>query len=360
MAYLDREYQSIKGEIDKAWEVTVRNGQFIGGDAVNAFESQLSKYLSDSYIVSCANGTDALLAAYLALDINAGDEVIMPAYGYISAYEMCKLIGAIPVLVDINDYYLIDVKQIENKISSKTKAIVVQHLFGQVANMDPILELRNRYSIKIIEDTAQSIGSNYRWKMAGTIGDIGTLSFFPTKNLGCYGDGGAIITNSQEMVASLSQICKHGQSKKYNHERIGMNSRLDTLQASILSAKLPHLSKWNARRTSIAQIYSESFASLENIATPSIATDSTHTYHQYTIKTQQRDQLQAYLKKRGIQSTIYYPKPIHEQRIHQPEGSYPMSERMACESLSLPISPFLKYEEIEMVIKSIVNWSRNE
>ncbi len=366
MAYLDRLYQQNKTALDEAWYKSVEVGRFIGGKAVKQFEQELSDYLQVNHVISCANGTDALLASLMALDIGPGDEVIMPAYGYISAFEMCLLLHAKPVLIDIDEFFHLDASLVESRITNATKAIVVQHLYGQMADMVRLTDISQEHQIPIIEDSAQAIGSTLQVegtgdKHAGTIGDIGTFSFFPTKNLGCFGDGGAIVTKNDDLAQKLRLICHNGQTTKYHHVIIGMNSRLDSLQAAILTAQLPELDRRNNRRKSQADRYHESLEKL-NVRLPQERSQAKHSYHQYCLLSPNRDQLQNYLKRQGIESIIYYPKAIHQQEvaIDYAAERYPQSELVAEQLLAIPVSPQLTLEEFNYVVDKIIHWSEHE
>jgi len=339
MAYLDRLYQENKTALDEAWFKSVEVGRFIGGQVVTQFEQELSDYLQVNHVISCANGTDALMASLMALDIGPGDEVIMPAYGYISAFEMCLLLQA---------------------------AIVVQHLYGQMADMVRLTNISQEHQIPIIEDSAQAIGSTLHVegageKNAGAMGNIGTFSFFPTKNLGCFGDGGAIVTDNGDLAHKLRLICHNGQTTKYHHAIIGMNSRLDSLQASILTAELPKLDLRNNRRKNQADRYNESLEKL-HIRRPQERYHAKHIYHQYCLLSPNRDQLKRYLKTQGIESIIYYPKAIHQQEvaIDYADERYPQSELVAVQLLAIPISPQLTSKELNYVVDKIIHWSEHE
>ncbi len=366
MAYLDRLYQENKTALDEAWFKSVEVGRFIGGQVVTQFEQELSDYLQVNHVISCANGTDALMASLMALDIGPGDEVIMPAYGYISAFEMCLLLQAKPVLVDIDEYFHLDASLVESKITTATRAIVVQHLYGQMADMVRLTNISQEHQIPIIEDSAQAIGSTLHVegageKNAGAMGDIGTFSFFPTKNLGCFGDGGAIVTDNGDLAHKLRLICHNGQTTKYHHAIIGMNSRLDSLQASILTAELPKLDLRNNRRKNQADRYNESLEKL-HIRRPQERYHAKHIYHQYCLLSPNRDQLKRYLKTQGIESIIYYPKAIHQQEvaIDYADERYPQSELVAAQLLAIPISPQLTSKELNYVVDKIIHWSEHE
>ncbi len=321
MVDLQSQYQKIKSEVDTAILSVIEQANFINGPEVSDFRSDLEKYLNVSHVIPCANGTDALQIALMSLSLKPGDEVITPSFTYIATTEVIALLGLTPVFVDVlPDTFCIDPSKIEEAITPKTKVIVPVHLYGQCADMDAILEIANKYNLKVIEDTAQAIGADYTHKngktsKAGTIGDIGCTSFFPSKNLGCYGDGGAMYTNDVHLASSLKKIANHGQVIKYHHEVVGCNSRLDTIQAAILKIKLPFLDSYCAARQKVAAFYDEAFSEVEQITTPFKAFNTTHVYHQYTIKLLgvDRKELIEYLNSHGIPSMIYYPLPAHKQ-----------------------------------------------
>ena len=323
MVDLKSQYKNIKEEINSAILNVIDKGQFIKGPEVTEFEENLKSYLNVKHVIACANGTDALQIAMMALNLKQGDEIIVPVFTYIASAEVIGLLGLKPIMVDVEpDTFCIDVTKMENVISSKTKAIVPVHLFGQCANMDEILDLANKYQLFVIEDTAQAIGSIYTFQdgskvSAGCMGDIGTTSFFPSKNLGCYGDGGALLTNNDELAESLRMICNHGQKVQYVHDIIGVNSRLDTIQAAILNVKLGQLRSYENSRNQAAKWYDNLLSGLDWLQIPKRRANSTHVFHQYTVKIKtgkaQRDAIRVEMGKLGIPTMIYYPIPLHQQ-----------------------------------------------
>ncbi len=358
-------YLDIKSEVDLAIQQVLDGTDFIQGKAVADFESSLSRYLGGTNVISCGNGTDALQIAMMALDFKPGDEVILPVHTYVATAEVIALLNLVPVFVDVDDVtFAIDVTQIEKKITSKTVAIVPVHLYGQCAPMTAILELAKKHKLHVIEDAAQSLGADYiladgtRMK-SGTMGVIGSTSFFPTKNLGAFGDGGALFTNDKALAEKIRMIANHGQKKKYHHEIIGVNSRLDTLQATILNVKLSRLDNYAAKRTAVADYYDEHLRGLKFIKTPERATYSTHVFHQYTIVVNgiDRDALKSYLGEKKIPSMIYYPVPLHFQRAYRREnagpGSFPVSERLSTTVLSLPIHTEMDNEQLSYICDTI-------
>jgi UDP-2-acetamido-2-deoxy-ribo-hexuluronate aminotransferase len=364
---LQSQYIRIKPEIDNAVLGVMDSCQFIGGDHVTNFASELEKYLGVNHVIPCANGTDALQIALMAIDAKPGDEILTPSFTYIATCEVIALLGLIPVFVEVDsNTFTIDIRDAKSKLTSKTIAIVPVHLYGQCADMDPIMDMANEAGIKVIEDTAQALGSTYNSKAgkisAGCIGDIGTTSFFPSKNLGCFGDGGALMTNNDDLAMKIRMISNHGQSKKYYHDSIGVNSRLDNLQASILCIKLQHLNEYIQKRNEAAEFYNKALANIEGIQTPTIAGHSDHGYHQYTLKLTgiDRDRLQSYLSERGIPTNIYYPLPAHLQKGYahygKSEGSLPITEKLTSEVLSLPIHTELDSEQLGHITNSIISF----
>lgn len=361
-------YQRIRDEMDNAVLNVIRSGQYINGEAVNKLAAALAAYTGSKYVIPCANGTDALRIALMALDLQPGDEVILPAFTYAAAAEAVAALRLIPVPVDVNPHtFNIDVNQMESVLSSKTKAIIPVHLFGQLADMEPIMQMACRYGLFVIEDNAQSIGSVYTFsdgvrKQAGTIGAIGILSFFPTKNLGCYGDGGALLTNDKVLAEKLRIITIHGQSQKYVHEIVGCNSRLDTIQAAVLLVKLAYLDSYIRKRQAIANIYDAGLKPLADLLEiPHCIPNSSHGYNQYTLKIKKnRDELQTYLKEKGIPSTVYYPLPLH----HQPAFRHLMrmgsdlsaSEKLCQTVLSLPMHTEIDEEQIQYIINQLIQY----
>ena len=368
IADLTAQYRRIKNEIDRAVLDVIGSGQYINGDAVRKLGTELSNYTGSKYIVPCANGTDALRIAMMALDLQPGDEVIVPAFTYAAAAESAALLQLIPVAVDVHPRtFNIDINRIEEAISPKTKAIVPVHLFGQTANMEPLMHIARRYNLFVIEDNAQSIGSVYTFsdgteKQAGTIGDIGILSFFPTKNLGCYGDGGALMTNDKTLAEKLRMITIHGQSQKYVHQIVGCNSRLDTLQAAILNVKLAYLDDYIQSRRKLASEYDAGLKMLSNrFDIPYCIPESTHIYNQYTlIIKENRDGLQQYLKEKGVPTTVYYPLPLHLQPAFKDlvrvAGDLSVSENLCRSALSLPMHTEMDEEQTQYVINQLIRY----
>ena len=360
MVDLKSQYLRLKSDIDRAIQECLDSSRFIGGEPVNSFENEFASYLGVNNVISCANGTDALQIALMALDLYPGDEVIVPAFTYVATAEVIGLLGLKPVMIDVNpDDFNIDVSQIEGAISSKTRAIVPVHLFGQCSDMDSIVEICSQYNISIIEDNAQSIGGTYKNRAkTGTIGHIGCTSFFPSKNLGCYGDGGAIYTNDDELGTKLRMIARHGQSKKYYHEVIGVNSRLDSIQANILRVKLKELDDFISRRNDVASFYDSELRDIEAIQIPKRSNNSDHVFHQYTMRVLdgQRDRLKAHLAEKGIPSMIYYPVPLYKQNAFKKYRSgapLPVTEMLCNQVLSLPMHTEMTEEQMQHICKSI-------
>ncbi|MDR0429037.1 MAG: DegT/DnrJ/EryC1/StrS family aminotransferase [Tannerellaceae bacterium] len=349
MVDLKAQYYRLKQELDTAMQEVLRNAHFINGPQVKAFASHLANYMDVAHVIPCANGTDAIQIALMSLNLQPGDEVIVPAFNYVAAAETVAMLGLIPVLVDVNaDTFNIDIHKIEQAISRRTKAIIPVHLFGQGCDMEPIMRIAEKYNLFVIEDNAQSIGASYKFssgktKRLGTIGHIGTTSFFPSKPLACYGDGGAVMTTDDSLAERLRLIANHGQVKKYQHKIVGCNSRLDTLQAAILDVKLKHLDEFTQARVQVAERYDSAFFHLSDIITPYKPLYTSHIYHQYTIriKNGKRDALQEWLKQKGIPSMVYYPAPLDKQeafRIHARKSGNLMIASQLCKTvLSFPI-----------------------
>ncbi|MDR0542675.1 MAG: DegT/DnrJ/EryC1/StrS family aminotransferase [Dysgonamonadaceae bacterium] len=368
MVDLTTQYERIQPDMDRAILDVIRSGRYIKGEAVAALAEDLKRYTGAKHVIPCGNGTDALQMALMVLDLQPGDEVIVPAFTYAACAEVIALLRLIPVLVDVDPgTFNIDVRKIEEAVSAKTKAIIPVHLFGQTADMEPLMEIARKHHLYVIEDNAQSIGSVYTFfsgekKQAGVIGDIGVLSFFPTKNLGCYGDGGALLTNNDILAGQLQMIASHGQSQKYRHERIGCNSRLDTLQAAVLRVKLPCLPAWILARRKAASLYDAGLKNLSRIETPECIPSSTHVYHQYTLKIGkgQRDGLQQYLKAKGIPSMVYYPLPLQEQpafrKIVRIGGDMSATEMLCRSVLSLPMHTELTGEQIKKIVEEMKSY----
>lgn len=356
------QYQRIKPEIDEAVANVLASTQFILGKEVGEFESAAASYLGTKYAIGCASGTDALQIAMMALGIGVGDEVITSPFTFVATAETIVLLGGTPVYVDIDPMtYNIDPSKIERAITGTTKAIIPVHLYGQPADMDPIMEIANRHGLKVIEDAAQAFGAEYKGRKAGNFGDIACFSFFPTKNLGAFGDAGMVTTNDQELAERMRMISLHGSRKKYQHEILGINSRLDTLQAAILKAKIKYVNAWNRSRQDFAGRYSRELKD-SGVITPYVMPGSTHIYHQYSIRLPRssgktRDALVAYLKSRGIPTAVHYPIPLHLQKafahLGKGEGEYPFSETVASEILSLPMHTELDEEQIEYIVRAI-------
>ena len=365
MVDLKGQYKKIKSEIDQAMISCVESSEFINGHSVSLFAENLAKYIQAKYVIPCANGTDALQIALMALDLKPGDEVIVPAFTYIATAEVIALLSLVPVLVDVdpNDFN-VNIESVKKAITAKTRAIVPVHLFGQCAGMEGLLQLALDNHIYVVEDAAQAIGAKYTFadgtvKQAGTMGNIGTTSFFPSKNLGCYGDGGALFTNDDSLAQRLKMISNHGQVKKYQHDIVGVNSRLDTLQAAILDIKLQHLDTYSRARNAVANYYDEKLQHINGLAIPFRTLLSTHVFHQYTIKVAKgkRDALKEFLLQKGISSMIYYPLPIHFQKAYEsnltPEGSFPVAENLCNEVLSLPMHTEMTTSMLDYVIDTI-------
>lgn len=357
MVDLKGQYEKIKEEIDNAALSVIESTKYINGPQVSAFADHLSEYLGGTFVIPCANGTDALQIALMALDCEPGDEIIVPVHTYVATAEVIALLNLTPVFVDVDkDTFNIDVNQIEVLITEKTKAIVPVHLYGQVADMEPLMKIALEHGIYVVEDTAQAIGAEYtcndgRILKAGTIGTIGTTSFFPSKNLGCYGDGGAMFTSDEKLAKRLKMMANHGQGKKYHHDEIGCNSRLDTIQAAILDIKLGHLDEYNAARQTAADRYNALLADVDEVVTPTVISKSTHVYHQYTLRVSEeidRDKVKEDLAEAGIPSMIYYPIPLHLQKAYRRdgfgEGSFPVTEELSRTVLSLPVHTELEEE----------------
>ena len=368
MVDLFGQYSKIKDEIDNAMQEVVNTTAFINGPQVGLFANELATFLNVKHVIPCANGTDALQIALMALELPAGAEIIVPTFNYVATAEVIALLGFKPVFVDsdVNNYNLL-VGAIEKAITDKTKAIMPVHLFGQCADMLNILKIAQKYNLYVIEDTAQAIGSTCDFydgevRYAGTIGHIGTTSFFPSKNLGCMGDGGAIFTNDDIFAAKIKTIANHGQRTKYMYDEVGVNSRLDTLQAALLRVKLARLRQYNQARKEAANFYNNFFSAYPFIQTPRTELWSDHVYHQYTLQVDadKRDGLKKYLESKRIPSMIYYPMPLH---LHQAylylgykEGSFPNAENISKKVISLPMHTELDNEQLLYICNSIIEY----
>jgi len=372
MVDLKGQYLNIKEEIDQATLSVIRDAQYINGPEVSKFTNELSQYLDGVYVIPCANGTDALQIALMALDLKPGDEVIVPSFTYVATAEVIGLLKLTPVMVDVDSSsFNITVESIKLAITPRTKAIVPVHLFGQCADMEPILALAMEYGLYVIEDTAQAIGASYTFndgviKKAGTMGHIGCTSFFPSKNLGCYGDGGAIFTMDSELANKIQMISNHGQEKKYVHKYIGVNSRLDTIQAAILRIKLRHLDNFSSARRSAAEKYDKLLNGIQNLIIPIRSNNSNHVFHQYTLKVSggKRDGLKKHLEDAGIPAMIYYPISLNEQEAYQSigivVGDLSVTRNLCSSVLSIPMHTELSDVQIEYITSSIINFFRNE
>jgi len=355
---LTQQYQQLQSKIDKAVLDVLSSGSYILGKNVQAFEQEIAEYCQVKKTIGLANGTDALHLALRALSIGSGDEVITTPFTFMATAGAIGLVGAKPVFVDIDSStYNIDVNRLIEKITPKTKAIIPVHLYGQPANMDPVLEIAKKYNLYVVEDCAQAIGATYKGKKVGSLGDIGCFSFFPTKNLGAFGDGGMTTTNSNYLAERIIALRNHGGKVRYHHDELGMNSRLDEIQAAILRVKLEHLDKWNARRREIAYEYNELLKDVEEVITPKELADTKCVYHQYTIQVPGRDQVHESLKQKGVMAMIYYPIPLHLQEVHKylgiQEGSLPVAETVANKVISLPIFPEITENQIKQVAEAV-------
>lgn len=365
MADLYSQYLKIKEEVDAAMQEVIRTTVFIKGGKVTEFEKHLSDYLHAS-VIACGNGTDALQIAFMALGFQPGDEVITSPFTFVATVEVLALLGLKPVFVDVDpDDFNIDVSLIEKAITPRTRAILPVHLFGQHAQMEKIMDIAKMHGLVVVEDAAQSLGSDYLFSngerhRSGTMGIIGCTSFFPSKNLGAFGDGGALFTRDEEMATRIRSIANHGMKVRYYYDRIGMNSRLDSLQAAILDVKLKHLDDYVAARQKAADWYDQHLQGVGDLITPVRRPWSTHSYHQYTIRTPQRDALHQYLKEKGIPSMVYYPKVIHLQEAYQylgyRKGDFPVSEMLTENVLSLPMHTELDEEQLEYITATIKNF----
>ncbi len=365
MVDLKGQYEKIKNEIDEAVINCVASTAYINGAQVKSFQENLENYLRVKNVVPCANGTDALQIAMMALDLKEGDEVIVPSFTFIATAEVVALLKLKPVMIEVDaNTFNVTAEIIERAITPHTKAIVPVHLFGQSCNMEAIMQVAGKHNLFIIEDNAQAIGSDFTFndgttRKAGTIGHVGTTSFFPSKNLGCYGDGGAIFTNDDELAAKMRMIANHGQSERYYHSVVGVNSRLDTIQAAILDIKLKHLDKYAAARQNAAAFYDDAFQNIEELQTPVREKKSTHVFHQYTlqVKNGKRAELQKYLAENGVPSMIYYPVPLYNQEAFKesgaPDFSLPVTEKLCDSVLSLPIHTEMTEDLLKFISEQV-------
>ena len=366
MVDLNGQYRKIRWQVNREIKKVIKSSSFINGPSVKQFQSNLENYLGVRHVIPCANGTDALQVALMSLNLKKGDEVITTNFSFASTIEVILLLGLKPVLVDIDPKtFNLNTSLIKSKINDKTKAIIPVHLFGQTCDMEKIVEIANKYNLYVIEDNAQALGSKYKFsnskkQFAGTIGDISTTSFFPSKNLGCYGDGGAIITNSDNLAYKLRGLVNHGMYERYYHDEVGVNSRLDSIQAAILNVKLKYLDKYNNRRQHSAKLYNEALNKFESIETPFVESDpDTHVYHQYTLKVKdgKRDDLAEHLLNNNIPFGIYYPLGFHEQKAYKQEFTndkdFPVTNKVKNEVISLPMHTELSKSQIKYITNTI-------
>ncbi|MEI7811059.1 MAG: DegT/DnrJ/EryC1/StrS family aminotransferase [Ignavibacteria bacterium] len=363
MVDLKRQYATIKNEIDSAVHDVIESTQFILGKHVGEFECGCAGYLNAKYALGCASGTDALQIIMMAMGIKPGDEVITTPFTFIATAETIAILGAVPVYVDIDEKtYNIDPKKIEAAITSKTKAVIPVHLYGQATDLDPIIEIAKKYNLSVIEDAAQAFGTEYKGKKVGALADAGATSFFPSKNLGAYGDAGMVFTNDEKLYEKMKMVAAHGSRERYIHEIPGINSRLDTLQAAILNVKLKYIEQWNKSREHNAKLYCERLSS-GNVIVPFVAEFSNHIYHQFSIRVQDRKGLQEFLASREIPVAVHYPVPLHHQPAfkHLSEGlKLPVVEKITQEIISLPMYPELSVEEIDYITSNILEFVGNK
>ena len=369
MVDLQGQYEPLKAQIQASFAEVLDSAAFINGPEVQAFQKELETYLQVKHVIPCANGTDALQIAMMGLGLKRGDEVITADFTFAATVEVIALLGLTPVLVDVDkDTFNINIEAIRKAITPKTKAIVPVHLYGRPANMEAIMQIAKEYNLYVIEDNAQAIGADFTWsdgrkQKVGTIGHVGATSFFPSKNLGCYGDGGAIFTNDDELAHILRGIVNHGMYIRYHHDVVGVNSRLDSLQACVLRAKLPHLDSYNQKRREAARLYTEGLQGNPNIITPEIPQgDTSHVFHQYTIRILggKRDALAEHLTKHGVPFGIYYPIPLHKQKAYEDsryrEADFPATNELVQEVISLPMHTELDEEQINFITKLITDF----
>ena len=361
MCDLHGQYNQIRDDINHAISEVISSCRFVKGEPVALFEQELASYLNVRHVIAVGNGTDALQIALMSLGLEPGDEVITPTFTFVATAEVVALLRLKPVFVDI-DYNTMTVTAdaIERAITPRTRAIIPVHLFGQNAEMEPILNVASRHNIPVIEDACQSLGASYMFsdgsvKKSGTMGTIGCTSFFPSKNLGCYGDGGALFTDDDALAARIRMIANHGMSVRYHHDLIGVNSRLDSIQAAILRVKLPHLDQYVAARQNAAKAYCEALMGNQRILLPAVNPQSTHSYHQFTLRCTDinRDDLRAHLTNLGIPSMIYYPIPLHRQKAYITAGDYPVADRLASQVISLPMHTTLTPTDIATITTAI-------
>lgn len=372
MVDLHKQYLKIKDDVDSAIEEVLNETAFIQGRQVKEFEAALATYTGARYVISCGNGTDALQIALMALDPKPGDEVILPVFTYVATAEVIALLRLTPVFVDVDPRtFNIDVEQAAANITERTRAIVPVHLFGQCADMEPLMGIARQHGIAIIEDAAQALGAQYRFadgtlRHAGVIGQIGCTSFFPSKNLACFGDGGAMFTNDDALAEKLRVTANHGQRVKYIHDLVGVNSRLDTLQAAILKVKLAHLDEYASARQRAAAHYDESLNGIDGLVLPLRAKNSTHVFNQYTVQIAngRRDALKAFLQEKGVPSMVYYPLPLHFQKAYKnPQygaGAFPVAEKLSESVLSLPVHTEMTTDQLDYICDVVRSFFRSQ
>ena len=369
MVDLNGQYRKIRWQVNREIKKVISSSSFINGPIVKDFQNNLQEYLNVRHVIPCANGTDALQIALMALDLKRGDEIITTNFSFASTIEVILLLGLKPVVIDIDPKsFNINPNLIQDKITKRTRAIIPVHLFGQSCRMEEILEIANKNNLQVIEDNAQALGSTYKFsnsqkQMSGTIGDIATTSFFPSKNLGCYGDGGAIFTNSDKLAYKMRGIVNHGMYERYYHDEIGVNSRLDSIQAAILNVKLKYLDKYNKRRQEAASLYNASFDRIDEIEVPFVESDiDSHVYHQYTLKINngKRDELADHLQKNKIPFGIYYPLGFHEQKAYKQEfisdNDFPETNKVKDQVISLPMHTELTKKQIKFITNTIISF----
>lgn len=369
MVDLKGQYAEIKEEIKTEFDRVLDSAAFINGPLVKEFQQDLEAYLKVKHVIPCANGTDALQVAMMAYDFPKGTEILVPSFTYVATVEVIALLGFKPVFVEVEaDSFNIDLSDLESRITENTRAVVPVHLYGQCANMEGLMKIAQKHGLAVLEDTAQAIGADYTFsdgsvEKAGTIGHIGATSFFPSKNLGCYGDGGAIMTNDDDLAAKMRMIVNHGQSKRYYHDSIGVNSRLDSLQAAVLKVKLKRLDQYNEARRAVADRYDSAFSNTDKILTPYQSEFSSHVYHQYTVKLANgidRNGLNEFLSEKGIPSMIYYPVPNHLQKAYRyfgyMEGDFPVTEDLCSRVISFPIHTEMEEEQQDLIINGVLEY----
>ena len=367
MVDLHTQYQHIKSDIDAGIQRVLDSAAFVKGPIVGEFAEHLERYTGAKHVIPVGNGTDALQIALMALGLKPGDEVITPTFTFIATAEVVALLGLTPVVVDVDwETMNMDIEAVRKAITPRTRAIVPVHLFGQCADMQALMDVAKEHNLYVVEDACQAIGAHYTMadgtiKQAGTIGHIGCTSFFPSKNLGCYGDGGAIFTNDDELAAQMRAIANHGMVVRYHHDRIGVNSRLDSIQAAVLDAKLPHLDEYIAARQKAAAYYDQAFVGNDKLLIPGRQSKSTHVFHQYTLRVvgANRDKLREALADKGIPSMVYYPVPLHQQKAYRDaryrDGDFPVAERLAACVLSLPMHTELDEEQLAYISSNVIS-----